>query len=177
MMQKAGFELIRFLHNRYRKLLPSIQSCHAVVSICRELARSGIFIQAFWTRNAKPFSNIMSYFALHMALPNLKYIYMIPRPFWQKRIEQVWEEAPIAWLCGVRRCGKTTLAESLGPERIQYVNCDLPVVEEMVRDPLSPVGGILCVRMTSALSGSTWCLNNRPVFPTHLPLLARQSRT
>lgn len=60
---------------------------------------------------------------------------MIKRPFWQKRIEQAWEEAPIVWLCGVRRCGKTTLAESLGPERILYVNCDLPVVEEMVHDP------------------------------------------
>jgi len=60
---------------------------------------------------------------------------MIERPFWQKRIEQAWDEAPIAWLCGVRRCGKTTLAESLGPERILYVNCDLPVVEDMLRDP------------------------------------------
>lgn len=60
---------------------------------------------------------------------------MIDRPFWLKRIESAWDEAPIAWLCGVRRAGKTTLAESLGAERIFYVNCDLPVVEEMVRDP------------------------------------------
>lgn len=61
---------------------------------------------------------------------------MIQRPFWRQRIEQAWGEATIVWLCGVRRCGKTTLAESLGPERVMYVNCDLPVVEEMVRDPL-----------------------------------------
>lgn len=60
---------------------------------------------------------------------------MIDRPFWRQRIEASWREAPIAWLCGVRRSGKTTLAESLGAERILYVNCDLPVVEEMVRDP------------------------------------------
>jgi len=60
---------------------------------------------------------------------------MILRPFWQKRIELAWEDAPIAWLAGVRRSGKTTLAESLGAERIFYVNCDLPAVEEMVRDP------------------------------------------
>jgi predicted AAA+ superfamily ATPase len=60
---------------------------------------------------------------------------MIERSFWQKRIEQAWSEAPIVWLCGVRRSGKTTLAESLGPERVMYVNCDLPVVEEMVADP------------------------------------------
>lgn len=60
---------------------------------------------------------------------------MIPRPFWLQRIEQAWRDAPIAWLCGVRRCGKTTLAQSLGEERASYVNCDLPTVEDMVRDP------------------------------------------
>lgn len=60
---------------------------------------------------------------------------MIERPFWQQRIENAWREAPIAWLSGVRRGGKTTLAESLGAERILYVNCDLPDVEERVRDP------------------------------------------
>jgi predicted AAA+ superfamily ATPase len=60
---------------------------------------------------------------------------MIPRPFWQQRIEEAWREAPIAWLAGVRRSGKTTLAINLGPERAIYVNCDLPAVEDMVRDP------------------------------------------
>jgi predicted AAA+ superfamily ATPase len=60
---------------------------------------------------------------------------MIERPFWRQRIEGAWREAPIAWLCGVRRCGKTTLAESLGAKRMLYVNCDLPTVEDMVRDP------------------------------------------
>jgi hypothetical protein len=61
---------------------------------------------------------------------------MNSRPFWLKRIEEAWREAPIAWLCGVRRSGKTTLAGSLlGPERTLYLNCDLPTVEDMVRDP------------------------------------------
>jgi uncharacterized protein len=60
---------------------------------------------------------------------------MIDRPFWRERIETAWRQAPIAWLCGVRRCGKTTLAGSLGADRLLYVNCDLPVVEDMVRDP------------------------------------------
>lgn len=60
---------------------------------------------------------------------------MIERPFWLGRIEEAWREAPIVWLCGVRRCGKTTLAGSLGADRILYLNCDLPIVEEMVRDP------------------------------------------
>lgn len=60
---------------------------------------------------------------------------MVQRPFWQRRIEQAWRDTPIAWLCGARRCGKTTLAESLGPARTLYVNCDLPTAEDMVRDP------------------------------------------
>lgn len=60
---------------------------------------------------------------------------MFPRPFWLQRIERAWQEAPIAWLCGVRRSGKTTLANSIGADRILYLNCDLPTVEEMVRDP------------------------------------------
>jgi len=60
---------------------------------------------------------------------------MIPRPFWVERIEQAWREAPVVWLAGVRRSGKTTLAHSLGMERIRYVNCDLPVVADMVADP------------------------------------------
>ncbi len=61
---------------------------------------------------------------------------MIDRPFWQERMEQAWGEAPIVWLAGVRRSGKTTLAQSLGPERSLYVNCDLPATEDMVRDPM-----------------------------------------
>jgi len=60
---------------------------------------------------------------------------MIERPFWLRRIEEVWRDVPIAWLCGVRRCGKTTLAQSLGEERILYLNCDLPAVGDMVSDP------------------------------------------
>jgi len=60
---------------------------------------------------------------------------MIARPFWIERIEAAWKEAPIAWLSGVRRVGKTTLAQSLSEERTLYVNCDLPTAEDMVRDP------------------------------------------
>jgi len=60
---------------------------------------------------------------------------MINRPFWQDRMEQAWREAPIVWLAGVRRSGKTTLAQSLGADRCLYVNCDQPAAEDMVRDP------------------------------------------
>jgi len=60
---------------------------------------------------------------------------MISRPFWRQGMEEAWGEVSIVWLSGVRRSGKTTLAESLGSERILYVNCDLPSAEDMVRDP------------------------------------------
>jgi hypothetical protein len=46
-----------------------------------------------------------------------------------------WQQAPIAWLSGVRRSGKTTLAQELGEDRIVLVNCDLPDAEDRVRDP------------------------------------------
>ncbi|MEK6749296.1 MAG: ATP-binding protein [Pseudomonadota bacterium] len=60
---------------------------------------------------------------------------MIQRPFWLQRIEQAWRDVPIVWLCGVRRSGKTTLAKSLSAPQLHYVNCDLPAVEDRVRDP------------------------------------------
>jgi predicted AAA+ superfamily ATPase len=59
----------------------------------------------------------------------------IERPYWLNRIEAAWKQAPIAWLSGVRRSGKSTLAHSLGGQRFLYVNCDLPVAEDMVADP------------------------------------------
>lgn len=58
---------------------------------------------------------------------------MLTRPFWEQRLSAAWEQAPIAWLCGVRRSGKTTLAEAL--TGTLYLNCDLPSVEDRVRDP------------------------------------------
>jgi len=60
---------------------------------------------------------------------------MIPRPFWLNRIQISWQEAPIVWLAGVRRIGKTTLAQSLGPDSIAYINCDLPITHDIVADP------------------------------------------
>jgi uncharacterized protein len=60
---------------------------------------------------------------------------MIERPFWISKIEKAWKEAPIIWLAGVRRVGKTTLTQSLGKDRTLYLNCDLPVVADMVTDP------------------------------------------
>jgi hypothetical protein len=60
---------------------------------------------------------------------------MIERPFWIRRIERAWQFRSIVWLAGVRRSGKTTLAKSLGEDRILYVNCDLPISAEITANP------------------------------------------
>lgn len=60
---------------------------------------------------------------------------MIIRHFWDERLAAAWREAPIVWLSGVRRSGKTTLAKQLGQDIAHYVNCDLPSVEDRVREP------------------------------------------
>jgi len=59
---------------------------------------------------------------------------VIPRPFWIQRIHEAWKAAPIAWLAGVRRVGKTTLVKSLG-DQVLYVNGDLPVSADKTADP------------------------------------------
>ena len=58
---------------------------------------------------------------------------MIFRPFWLDRIESSWRKAPIVWLSGVRRVGKTTLAAELG--NAEFVNCDLPSAQQLLADP------------------------------------------
>lgn len=58
---------------------------------------------------------------------------MVIRPFWLKKIEDIWKKRPIVWLSGVRRVGKTTLTKML-PEA-EYYNCDLPSVWEQLKDP------------------------------------------
>jgi len=60
---------------------------------------------------------------------------MIERPLWRNRLHAAWRQVSIAWLTGVRRVGKTVLAQSL-PET-EFVNCDLPSVAERLRDPES----------------------------------------
>lgn len=57
---------------------------------------------------------------------------MIDRPIWRALLAQAWQHAPVAWLSGVRRVGKTTLAQAL-PDTL-YLNCDLPSVASRVQD-------------------------------------------
>lgn len=63
----------------------------------------------------------------------LSMIPMIERPFWINRIHQAWEKRSIVWLSGVRRAGKTTLAQMFS--KAVYQNCDLPSVVRRLLDP------------------------------------------
>lgn len=58
---------------------------------------------------------------------------MFERPHWLARIRQAFQEAPVVWLSGVRRVGKTVLAGAVGADR--FLNCDLPSSAERLRDP------------------------------------------
>lgn len=62
------------------------------------------------------------------------------RPFWTARVFQGWSKAPIVWLSGVRRSGKSWLAQQLPNATI--LNCDLPSVQRMAEDPESLYGAI-----------------------------------
>ena len=60
---------------------------------------------------------------------------MVNRPFWNARLAAAWKQAPIVWLTGPRRVGKTVLARSLSDA--EFLNCDLPSVAERLREPES----------------------------------------
>ncbi|HUG09958.1 MAG TPA: AAA family ATPase, partial [Opitutaceae bacterium] len=73
---------------------------------------------------------------------------MIDRPIWSTRVTDAWRHAPIVWLTGVRRAGKTVLAASV-PEAT-FINCDLPSSAERMSDP---------ERFFASLSGSVLVLD------------------
>ncbi len=58
---------------------------------------------------------------------------VISRENWLEKLKCAWSRRPIVWLSGVRRSGKTTLAQML-PD-VQYFNCDLPSVQLAASDP------------------------------------------
>lgn len=60
---------------------------------------------------------------------------MVERPFWIDQVEQAWRRAPIVWLTGVRRVGKTTLARHW--KDAVFFNCDLPRNRSLLEDPES----------------------------------------
>lgn len=68
--------------------------------------------------------------------------HMVHRDFWISKIEDAWKTRPIVWLAGVRRVGKTVLAQSL--DNVEYFDCELPRVRRLLEDPqgfLDEVGG------------------------------------
>lgn len=58
---------------------------------------------------------------------------MVKRRFWRDCIEKQWKARPVLWLRGVRRAGKTSLAQSL--DDVEYFDCELPRVRRAMEDP------------------------------------------
>ncbi|MEO6094855.1 MAG: ATP-binding protein [Fibrobacteria bacterium] len=65
---------------------------------------------------------------------------MIDRPDWVAKIRESWNKAPIVWLSGVRRSGKTTLSRSFS--KAKYLNCDLPSTAAILEDPEAFFSGL-----------------------------------
>lgn len=59
---------------------------------------------------------------------------MFSRPIWLDSIRNSFEKAPLCWLSGVRRAGKTTLCHELAGAEI--LNCDLPEVAQLLNEPV-----------------------------------------
>ena len=58
---------------------------------------------------------------------------MVKREQWIRRIEEGWATRSIVWLSGVRRVGKTCLAQTLAD--VEYFDCELPRVRRSMEDP------------------------------------------
>ena len=65
---------------------------------------------------------------------------MVNRRFWIERLEQQWRRRSILWLRGVRRVGKTSLAQSLAS--VEYFDCELPRVRRAMEDPEAFLQGL-----------------------------------
>jgi len=60
-------------------------------------------------------------------------MHMVKRKYWVGKVEEQWQQRSILWLRGVRRAGKTFLAQSLAG--IEYFDCELPSVRRAMEDP------------------------------------------
>ncbi len=58
---------------------------------------------------------------------------LIKRRYWLARIQEAWTRRSVLWLSGVRRTGKTSLAQSL--DGVEYFDCELPRVRRILEDP------------------------------------------
>jgi len=96
-----------------------------------------------------------------------------------ERLEGAWEKAPIVWLSGVRRVGKTTLAQELSDALL--LNCDLPSSRRRLADPerffASVEQSIVILDEVHRLEDPSWVLKiGADAFP-HLKILATGSST
>jgi len=57
---------------------------------------------------------------------------LVQRRFWHWRIETAWRDRSVVWLMGVRRVGKSVLAQTL-PD-VEYYDCELPRVRRLLED-------------------------------------------
>jgi len=65
---------------------------------------------------------------------------MVKRRHWLNQVETAWRRRSVLWLRGVRRTGKTTLAQSL--PNAEYFDCELPRVRRAMEDPESFLRGL-----------------------------------
>lgn len=65
---------------------------------------------------------------------------MVKRRFWITKIEKLLRRRSVLWLRGVRRVGKTCLAQSL--EDVEYFDCELPRIRLAMADPESFLRGL-----------------------------------
>ncbi len=65
---------------------------------------------------------------------------MRKRRFWLEALDEAWRRRSVVWLSGVRRSGKTTLAQAL--PGAEYFDCELPRVRRELADPEAFLAGL-----------------------------------
>ena len=65
---------------------------------------------------------------------------MVKRRHWLDQLDLAWRRRSVLWLHGVRRTGKTTLAQCLSD--VEYFDCELPRVRSAMEDPESFLCGL-----------------------------------
>jgi predicted AAA+ superfamily ATPase len=81
---------------------------------------------------------------------------MVSRPFWLNRIVTCWSKAPIVWLSGVRRVGKTIAAEVADAD---FLNCDLRSSQQILADPEAFYRSLTKPRLIySCPADAAWCM-------------------
>jgi len=58
---------------------------------------------------------------------------MVKRRYWLDAIEARWRKRSVVWLSGVRRVGKTCVAQTL--EDVEHFDCELPRTRRRMDDP------------------------------------------